>query len=527
MKKLKRHLLITTFLALASAVVMLFSSLLFGKTPADNAALLDKPPKITPDYTNTVIPPNIAPLNFFISEDAKKYHVKIYSKNGPEIEITSKNPNIIIHKKSWRKLLNANKNQQLFFDIFVKKQNGQWLQFSTVTNKIAPENIDSFLVYRKIHPVHSGWREMGIYQRNLQSYRESVLFDNRFYRGLCLNCHAFSNYKPDKMFIGTRGKKYGSTTLLAQNSNIKKLNTKFGYTSWHPSGKLVIFSINKVRQHLHAAKNEIRDVFDLDSLLAYYRLDSNTIKTAPQIAKKDRLETYPAWSPDGKYLYFSSAQILWTDKNKIPPDNYDKVKYDLVRISYDIQNDKWGRLQTILSADDTGLSILQPRISPDGKWLLVTMCDYGCFPVYQQSSDLYLVDLNAAEESGNFKYRKLDINSQQSESWHAFSSNSKWLAFSSKRKSHLFTRTFFSYIDENGNLYKPFLLPQKDPEFYDSCLFTFTVPEFLTEPVNLQPRKLQNAIRSSQKVALDMPITMATPKAGQIPAHEEPWPERE
>ena len=520
-------MLITTFLAFASAAAVLSSSLSLGKVPLESATLLDQAPKITPDYTSTVIPPNIAPLNFRISENGRKYHVKIYSQNGPEIQITSKNPNIIIPKRSWSRLLKSNKNQSLFFDIFVKKQNGQWNQFKTVKNKIAPENIDPFLVYRKIHPVHSGWREMGIYQRNLQSYRESVVFENRFYRGLCLNCHSFANYKPDKMFIGTRGQKYGSTTLLAQNSNVKKLDTKFGYTSWHPSGKLVVYSINKVRQHLHAAKNEIRDVFDLDSLLAYYRLNSSTIKTNPQIAKKDRLETYPSWSHDGKYLYFSSAPILWTDKNKIPPDNYDKVKYDLVRISYDIQNDKWGQLQTILSADDTGLSILEPRPSPDGKWLLVTMCDYGCFPVYRKSSDLYLIDLKAAEESGIFKYRKLDINSEQSESWHAFSSNSKWLAFSSKKKSHLFTRTFFSYIGQNGTVYKPFLLPQKDPQFYDSCLFTFTVPEFLTESVNLPPQKLQNAIRSSKKITLDMPITMATPKEGQIPDHEDPWLERE
>ena len=210
MKKIKRHLLIIAFLALVAAAVLL--PLPLGKEPVKNAVLIDRPPKITPDYTNTVIPPNIAPLNFLISENAAKYHVKIYSKNSPQIEITSKKPNIIIPQKSWCRLLNSNKNQSLFYDIFVKKQNGQWTQFETITNKIAPEKIDPFLVYRKIPPVHSGWDKMGIYQRNLQSYRESVVFDNRFYSGLCLNCHSFANYKPDKMFIGTRGKKYGSTT---------------------------------------------------------------------------------------------------------------------------------------------------------------------------------------------------------------------------------------------------------------------------------------------------------------------------
>ncbi len=38
------------------------------------------------------------------------------------------------------------------------------------------------------------------------------------------------------------------------------------------------------------------------------------------------LETWPDWSPDGRYLYFCSSPVLWTDFNKVPPDNYEKVK---------------------------------------------------------------------------------------------------------------------------------------------------------------------------------------------------------
>ena len=77
------------------------------------------------------------------------------------------------------------------------------------------------------------------------------------------------------------------------------------------------------------------------------------------------------------------------------------VKYDLVRISYDIGQDKWGEPETVLSSKDTGLSIAMPRVSPDGRWLLFCMCEYGYFPTWQQSSDLYIMDLKKAAGNGS------------------------------------------------------------------------------------------------------------------------------
>ena len=141
----------------------------------------------------------------------------------------------------------------------------------------------------------------------------------------------------------------------------------------------------------------------------------------------------------------------------MPPENYEKLKYDLRRISYDVATDQWGQAETVLSAEETGQSILLPRISPDGRFLVFCMCRYGCFPVYQPSSDLYLMDLATRQ------YRKLAINSEFSESWHSWSSNSRWIAFSSKRQGGLFTRTYLSYVDQAGTAHKPFVLPQQDP----------------------------------------------------------------
>jgi hypothetical protein len=101
------------------------------------------------------------------------------------------------------------------------------------------------------------------------------------------------------------------------------------------------------------------------------------------------------------------------------------------------------------------------------------------------------------------------------------------MAFSSKRQGGVFTRTYFSYLDNEGRAYKPFLMPQKDPTYYDSCLWTYSVPELITAPVQITGEKLGRVIRGSEKIAVHLPITMATPKPDAVPGSHQTWYERE
>ncbi|NQV33220.1 MAG: PD40 domain-containing protein, partial [Phycisphaeraceae bacterium] len=329
-------------------------------------------------------------------------------------------------------------------------------------------------------------------------------------------CHSFVGNDSKTMTIGLRSTTYGSRTLLVQGKKVDTLGAKWGYTAWHPNGHMATYSINKVRQFFHVGGMEVRDVVDLDSALVCYYVADGHADSPPAMADKDRLETYPTWSPDGRFLYFCSAPILWED-DTTPPEKYDQVKYDLRRIAYDPAVDQWGEVETILSAEDTGLSILLPRISPDGRFLLFCMCPYGCFPIYQPGSDLYLMDLNTGA------YQKLAINSEYSESWHSWSSNSRWIAFSTKRDGGLLTRTYFSYVDETGTAHKPFILPQKNPVAYDAMMQTFSVPELVKERIKVPASTLARAARSKSSVPMDVPITGATIKAGS----SELYPDRE
>jgi len=472
-------------------------------------------PRIRPDYSGTVIPFNIAPLNFAVEEQGRKYFVRIRSVEGKNIDITSKSSSIIIPVRKWRRLLDVNRGNRLFFDIYVLEENGSWKQFRSIMNQIAAEEIDSNIAYRKMKPIYTYWKSIGIYQRNLENYDESVILHGRSFDNGCVNCHTFNNNDPGRMFIGIRSMRYGSATLLAENGKVSKIGANWGYTSWHPSGRNAIYPVMSVRQFFHAAGMEIRDVIDLDSVMLYYDVEEEEVKTDEGFSDKERLETYPTWTPDGRYLYFCSAAIPWTDRTKIPPKNYDKVKYDLRRITYDVATDTWGEQETVLSSEETGLSILEPRISPNGRFLLFCMSKYGCFPIFQPSSDLYMMDLNTGE------YRKLEINSQFSESWHSWSSNNRWIVFSSKRRGGLFTRPYISYVAEDGTVYKQFILPQKDPLFYDSYLETFSVPELITGPVTVSSRALARAVRSPDKIVVDT-FSGATPKAQKkgVPVRE-------
>ena len=495
--------------------------------PGEGCVTVDRLPATRPDYSDVVIPPNIAPLNFRVEEPGAGCFVRVSGKHGDPIEAFFADQKVVLPESAWRQLAEANRGGHLSVDVSVRsapdrdKKTAPWTKFKTITQEVASQNIDDYLVYRRIHPAHATWQDMGIYQRALFSHEEKEILKNTRFKNGCVNCHTFCNHRTDKMAIGIRSAEYGTSELVVDNGQVRRVGTKFGYTTWHPSGQMVTFSVNKVRQVFHSAANEIRDVLDFDSFMACYALETDTVETAPPLSDKTVLETYPTWSPDGKYLYFSRAPQTWGRQETLP-EMYDQIRYDLVRVSYDIDRNTWGEVETVLSAEDTGLSILLPRISPDGRWLLVSMCDYGCFPVFRASSDLYLVDLHAPLVTGKPKARRLTLNSDASESWHSFSSNGRWIVFSSKRMSHIFTRPFIAYLDAEGQVHKPFVLPQRTPDYYDACLWTFSVQELIVEPIQVSARTFARALRTEDPVPIALPVTMATPEADGISQYREP-----
>jgi WD40-like Beta Propeller Repeat len=460
--------------------VSLVRTLAAGSAP-ESATLLHRPPRLTPDYAGLVIPPNIAPLNFVVAEpDVLRHRVRLVGRAGQPVEITGKSASVEIPIRPWRQLLAANAGQVVFIDIRVQGRDGGWKQFERLTNTVSSDDIDGYLVYRLLRPVYNIYGPMGVYQRDLGNFQERPLLENKSLEQGCLNCHTFLDHRPDHMALHIRNKGAGNPMLLIQSNEVTRVDLTGGYLSWHPSGRLLTFSVNQFALLFHTA-GETRDLYDGASDLRIYRVDSNSVMTVAAIAKPDRLETWPSWSSDGRFLYFCAAPKLKMERLK-------QIRYDLMRVAYDIDLDHWGELETVVSARETRLSAAQPRVSPDGQWLLFCMAPNGNFPAYQPGSDLYLMNLQSRE------MRRLDINSDVSDSWHCWSSNGRWVVFSSKRRDGLFTRPYFTHMTQDGQFSKPFLLPQRDPLFYDSFLRTYNLPELIQRPVTVTSQQLVQGV---------------------------------
>ncbi|SHI56319.1 WD40-like Beta Propeller Repeat [Tangfeifania diversioriginum] len=448
-------------------------------------------PKIFPNYINVTIPVNIAPMNFSIKEEGDLFWAKISSGNE-ELLIRSKNGVIKFQEKRWKKLIKNNQEGQLKIKIFVKKEENEITrEFEPFHMYIAKEKIDPFLVYRLIHPGYYNWSSIKIEQRSVESFNQASIVENELIEKNCVNCHAFNQNNPERFLIHIRGSKGG--TYFTDDQQILKTDLKIEsmpggatYPSWHPGGRFVAFSSNQVRQNFYAHQEKSIEVFDLVSSLILYDTQTNEILNITEKDSINPLQTFPSWSPDGKYLYFCSAGCRKAGSN-LSLDDIKNIHYNLVRKSFDPISRTFGKDELVFDASKMKKSASFPRISPDGKFIVFTMADYGTFPIWHEEADLYLLNL----QSGKFK--KMELNSNKTESYHTWSSNGKWLVFSSKRIDGRSARPHFAYINSGDSIGKPFVLPQQNPNFYNKILESYNIPEFVTSKVKFNPTDFESA----------------------------------
>jgi hypothetical protein len=125
--------------------------------------------------------------------------------------------------------------------------------------------------------------------------------------------------------------------------------------------------------------------------------------------------------------------------------------------------------------------------------------DYGYFSVWHPEADLYLLDLKTGES------RAMDeVNSARSESLHNWNTNSHWFLFTSRREDGLYTRVYFSSMDEKGKATKPFLLPQRNPkEYYRRLMYSYNTPDFTARPVEVNAREMGRKLESPERIPFE------------------------
>ncbi|MCF0202874.1 MAG: PD40 domain-containing protein [Bacteroidaceae bacterium] len=434
----------------------------------------DETPVIYPDYADVTVPYNIAPLCF--SAEGVGESAVIIRGGSDSIVILSDNGDFNPPADEWREMLLKEKGKTLTVTVCRHSDDG-WTAMRPFPIYVSADAIDPYLVYRRITPGYGLWNKMGLYQRCLEDFEETAIHDNREGRGNCINCHSFCEGNAQKWQTHIRAK-YAGTYIFDgdKQTKLQLKDTSKGkpsYVNWHPNGKLIAYSNNKTSFLIHTNHPNRWEVMDDGSDVFIADINTGDQYRCEAISSPDRFETFPSFSPDGKWLYFCSAEA-----KPNAAAAYDSIRYSICRIAFDAEQHTFGsKTDTIYNAMTQGGSASFPRISPDGRWLCFTLSEYGNFSICHRDADLYLIDL----QNGN-KLTRLDAanDSKNVDSFHSWSRNSRWLVFSSKRDNSIYTKPYFTHIDTGGKPSKPFVLPQQNAKnTYDLEMDCYNLPELV------------------------------------------------
>lgn len=453
----------------------------------------DALPDIFPDYIGVTVPVGIAPLNFSLNGDWDRVYVEVRGSREGRLTTSGKYADFNVRK--WHKLTEANAGGELNVTVLGKKD-GNWTQFRTFILYVSGTPLDDYgITYRKIAPGYTTFSPIGIFQRNIHNFEETPIIESHLIGGLCMNCHTANRASADQYMFHIRGA-HGAT-MVQKDGRREWLTTKTDntignatYTYWHPSGDYFAGSINQVRQCFWTAKERWIEVFDMASDVVAVDTRSHKILHSPLLERKDMLETEPAFSPDGRTLYFCRSKAYDV------PREVDSVRYDLCRIAFDARTGRFGdSVEVMIPAASMGKSITWPRPSYDGRYIMFCMTDFSCFPIDHKEADLWILDL----ETG--KYRPMEeVNSGYSESYHNWSSDSGWFLFASRRLNGLYGTVWFSTIGPDGKATKPFLLPVRNPaEYYHTTDYSFNVPDFTDRKVKFDQKGVYKAVFSDER----------------------------
>lgn len=455
---------------------------------------------IFPDYKDIIIPSNIAPLNFQVKNDAKRILVEICADNKTKVVEANNNQELILSEQDWKELVKEEHGKGISFHIFVETENG-WMRYPDFNMHVAQEPIDRYVSYRLIEPGYELYRQMGLYQRDMQSFEVKTIYENNRVHDLddnhCVNCHNYQNYSAENMLFHVRsahgGTIIGNKKLTKYDMKVDSVLSGAVYPSWHPKMNRIAFSSNLTGQSFHLNYEEKVEVMDSGSDLVYYDVDKNVIRN---ILKTDSaMETFPCWNPEGNKLYYCCAPAPKpdaTDLNNmqyLTLKYYNQLRYDILSLDFDPVKETFGEPQMVVACSTEGKSAAVPRISPDGKYLLYTKGDYGQFHIWHKSADLWVKNLKDGTE-----YPLSAANSKDVDSYHSWSSNGRWIVFSSRRDDKNYTRLYLAYFDKHGQAHKAFMLPQEKPTDNILLLKSYNVPELTKDAVKWNADDFKNAI---------------------------------
>jgi len=452
----------------------------------------------------TLFPPDIvAPKMVWRDEtaDVSEWQLAVNFQDDTEsLRFYVQEPNWQPSEDEWTMIKTHSSAKDAQISVIGLNQKGDAISSGAVSIKTSKDPVGDSIFYREVplpfidavkDPSQIRWRFGSV--NSLE--RPPIVLEKL---PVCGNCHSFSG---DGQTLGLDvdyGNDKGGYAILDVEKdmvlNDEKIITwsdykredeelTFGLLSQvSPDGRYVISTVKDRAVFVATPGIEYSQLFfPIKGILVVYDRETQTYTALPGADDPDYVQSNPTWSPDGKYVVFARAKTyqkpsiadatsVLLNEQDVPEFTEDRepYKYDLYRVPFN--GGKGGKAEPIEGASNNGKSNFFAKFSPDGKWIVYTQAEN--YMLLMPDSELYIIPAEGGEA------RRLRANTDNMNSWHSFSSNSRWLVFSSKANTP-YTQLFLTHIDEDGNSTPPVVLDRFTGE--DRAA---NIPEFVPLPGN-------------------------------------------
>lgn len=447
----------------------------------------------------TIFPPEFPAPEFLWGDSLNsqtRWHIRLQGNNGRELYRT------IVRSTKWRpdssawmNIKSASRTDTIHLTIIGEQRNFNRYKYSLGRScfSFSQDSVGGLIFYRAV-PLPFGYAVKNVnqiewYLGSIDGSKPRKILDNI---PVCANCHSFSGNGTLAMDIDYANDK-GSYIIADIEDTIrlsfdkiitwndfKKEDGIFTYgllSQISPDGRFVLSTVKDRSVFVPVDNLEYSQLFfPIKGIIAVYDRQLRKFYELQGACDKNYVQSNPNWSPNSSEIIYSRANRYMSSKI----DNSENVllkvedaeefvkrqkdfKFDLYRLKFN--EGKGGQAIPVEGASNNGKSNFFARYSPDGKW--VVFCQSEDFMLLQPDSKLFIMPSNGGQP------RLMNCNTNNMNSWHAWSPNSRWLVFSSKCKGP-YTQLFLTHIDENGNDSPPVFLENMA---YDKK--AVNIPEFV------------------------------------------------